>query len=118
MKQITVKEAVDWILKNRKNKAFRYYSPDTIAMEIIHAIKQNVFTYSFDSHGKLNGIVCGEVRPNNEICIMDILTTEKGVVKKFMKIFNELHPNSRIIGHVRDRVRVFYDPNKLERRLM
>lgn len=112
----TIGELVNWILLNRRGKAFRDYTPERITSEIMHSIEKNGFEYSTNIAGQFNGVVCGEVI-DGEFMVYDVLTTENGVMKKLMQTYINRFRSIRIIGHVRDRERHFNNPQKLMERL-
>jgi len=116
MRDVTLKELVDWILANRSKAAFRDYSPNKIANLLIHSMQQGVFCFSFDKEEKINGVVCGERTPYN-VMIHDILTTSPGVIKKFMKHYMTLYPYHTILAERKGKLVTYTNPSKLERRL-
>lgn len=110
----TIKYTVDWVIKNRKGYAFKDYDEARIASAILRGIKTGVFHYSLNDEGMLNGIVVGDRIDLKTVIIHDILTLDKGVVKYFMKVFlRRFGSETRIIGKVGSRDRVFNDPVKL-----
>lgn len=115
---ITIAKAAEWILQNRRGKAFRDYTFGQIVTEITNAIEQRVFTYSLDKEGNLQGIVCGKRDDSKkEVHICSILTLRSGIVKDFMAQFLLCYPQYSIGGLVGKRQRLFKDPIKLHNRL-
>lgn len=117
--QITIKDAVEWVLKHRKKDAFKNHTAGTIALEISHSISEGLFYYSINEDGNLNGLVCCRWGDDQGTIYVDNILTTGGplVIKKFMQYYVTTFPNYQIVGHIRERYRFFNDPSKLLRRL-
>lgn len=109
---------VKWIQKNKKKRAFFGYSDDLVAQEIVEAMANGVFCYHINNSGQLVGVVCG-VRDDldKSVFIHDVLTTEKGVLNRFMERFLLLFPCYTIKGQCNKQDRNFDNPVKLKQRL-
>lgn len=115
---LTVGALVDWILKNRKNGAFKGYSWEKITQEVLQCIENNTLHYSVNTNDEFNGVMCGELDTEKKTYfVYDALTTEKGVVKEFLKTFIALYPGYSLTGNVRNRKRRFNNAIKLQKRL-
>ena len=118
MRNVTIYELVDWVVKHRTGKAFYDYPYNKIASCIVHAINHDVFVYTTDTNEQITGIVCGEKNYKTKtVMIHDILCIKHGAVKKMMQFYLSKYPDWRIVGECRNRVRIFNNPQKLERRL-
>jgi hypothetical protein len=117
MKLPTLEETADWIIHNRTRDAFKDYDKIKIVQLILSSLQSGVFTYHLDENGKLNGIVCGEVKDGKTVFITDILITHEGVLKVFMKRFLNKYKGFRIEGLCRGKTRIFNDTTKLNRRI-
>lgn len=118
MRNISIKELTDWILVNRRGEAFKGYAPNKISNEIKSSIASNVFAFNYDKHECITGIVCGEkLEDGHYIIIHDILTIEKGTMKKFMQFYLSLYPDWPIIAKRNGKLTTYYNPTKLERKM-
>lgn len=88
---ITLRDLVKFILHNRWKGAFPY-DENTIALELLEAEKNGVFSYSTNEFGILNGVAVGTKLANNIVLIHDALTTENGVVRKLLEDFMKAFP--------------------------
>ena len=87
---LTIKDLVEFVIKNRYGKAFKDWSSDSIAIAFRDAIKNNCLVYSLNSNGEINGVLLAERFDDYKVLhINNILTTEKGIVKKFLSKFFE-----------------------------
>ncbi len=117
MRDISLKELVSWTIKNRSKTAFKDYSHNKIAEEIKASIKCKGFTFKCNNKEEIIGIVCCERYDDHTVIVHDVIATQPGIIKEFMKVFLTRFPNHKIIGECRNRPRIFNDPTKLERRL-
>ena len=113
-----IADVLEWIKANRKGNAFKDYTDQRIVVLVYHSIYDNCFAYSLDDKGVFTGVVCGTKNATSKtVWIHDILTIKRGIVKKFMKQFNDTYPDWKIVGMCRGRLRKFNNSSKLERRL-
>jgi hypothetical protein len=105
---------VDWIIANRRGMAFKDYPFAKIDTLVQESANEDLLCISY-KEGKLNGIVCG-TRTAHGIWIHDILTTERGVMKKFLQFYVGKFGQTPILGEAHGRLRLFIDPAKVERK--
>ena len=100
--RVTLQEMVLYCIKNRTPMVFTNWTEGQIANTIYECIKEGTMSYSVNEKtGQINGIVLAyrlETDPNNVLVINDILTTERGVVRKFIQFFRDRFPNMSIEG--------------------
>ena len=111
----TIGETVEWIIKNRRGRAFRGYSPFKILSCISECVDKETMVCISDPSG-IVGVCCGEIR-DNTLYIHDILTIRSGIVKQMLSHFLKRFPGYTLEGMVGDRKRKFTNPQKLFRRL-
>lgn len=102
----TIGEMVKFITDHRRNKVFRHWTAEEIVSAIKDAIERNGFSYCIDSKGAINGVVMGW--PNHEekvFYVSNILATEHGVMKAFIKHFGKLYAGYNIEATRHDRIR-------------
>ncbi|HXB11900.1 MAG TPA: hypothetical protein VNZ45_07945, partial [Bacteroidia bacterium] len=76
-----IKRLVDWILDNRRGRAFKGYPANKIVNEVRAAIKQDVIAIS-TCNNMFSGVALGERNDDKKVIIIhDVLTTKPGVVK-------------------------------------
>ncbi len=115
--KLQVKDVVEFVLQNRKNDAFKNGSPDGIAYHICKAIECNLFHYSVDKEGNINGVCTCSRFDEFTIKVDNILLTEPHLLKEYMKYYIKRFPSCKIIGNIRGRKRIFNDTTKLLRRI-
>lgn len=109
-KTLQIKDIVKFILENRKNKAFRDWSKEAIAVEFSKAFDKKSAVYSLNPAGKINGVVIGEASYEYKVFhVRDILTTEEGVLKKLIKKFLELYPGWDIQAYRHDKLTRYFN---------
>lgn len=90
---VTLQQLVDFVLKNRRGKAFLNYSELNIASSILTASLENTLLYSVDSDGNIDGIVVATKSPEIKVMfINNILTTRHSVLQLFVRTFRKLYP--------------------------
>lgn len=120
MKAITYEEIADWIIENRKSKAFSGYSKDDIIGQIDFCVKHNsMLVIRSPETEEIVGVCCAELHhEEKELFIQDILTTKPHIVKQMMIYVLDNYPNYRITGVNRSgRNRCFTQSHKLFNRL-
>lgn len=101
MKNITIYEVINWIMKHRTGDAFKDYSHNKIANEIINSIKHECFRIEVNYKEEIIGVVCGEkFKEAHCILIHDVLTIHPDALKKFWSIYLNKYPDwSLVAGH-------------------
>ena len=108
---LTLKELVDYCLINRKNKVFRGYSEEEIAIGILNASNKGTLLYCVNERCELTGIVIGEI-VEDKMHVRNILTTDRNAIKAFVKEFKTLWPNLTLTA-IRKGFPVTYNTTKL-----
>ena len=112
-----LRDIVDWVIKNRRGMAFKEYPPNKIANCIKDAIKHDVFVFSHTDR-VINGIACGERNDEEQyIFIHDVLTTQPGIVKKFILYCYTKYPSYAIYGMAHGHYRLINNPTDYARKL-
>lgn len=112
--QPTIKQVAEWIIQNRKKKAFYGYDYDKIVQEIVHSIAHRVFAVSHDEDGNIFGVVCGDKDEGKKaVHIYDILTVRSAIIKSFMAQFLLQYKGYSITATRREAIRVYNNPTKL-----
>src|SRR5882724_599865 len=99
MKNHTIKDIVDFVLKNKRNLGFKNFTtPEDVYHEVRLAMDRNCFAYCTDDiTGKIIGVVTGETAPLYKIFFLrNILTTQRGVVSIFVDKFCSMYPGYNI----------------------
>lgn len=111
-----LKEIVDWIIANRKGKAFKDYSKEKIESEIYESIFFCIFLIAIDEDNNITGVVCGDRDINKkQIFIHDILTTKKGTIELFIKECYSRFPNYTLYGNKKtNKLRTFKTKQLME----
>lgn len=112
----TIGQLVQWILSNRRDRAFQLYDEIRVGAEIVDCIRSGGLLYSTNINDQLDGVCCGKVI-DGEFMVYDVLTTQKGVAKKLAQQFVERYGHMRIVGLCRGRYRSFNNPITLFNRL-
>lgn len=113
----TVEDLADWIITNRRGRAFANYTKDTIMEEISEAIYYGVFVYHCEDN-KIQGVACGKRYDDDKIIwIHDVLTTRPDIIKLFMERFLLVYPEWTIKGQRNGMTRTFSNPSALTSRL-
>ena len=121
----TLGELVQFVLANRKGKAFIGFTEEQIASEILQAAEENTMHYVIDNDKNVCGIViASKVEEMRMMFIKNILTTKPFALKHFVKRFKERFPDYRLRAfrwHGADKTKcdlVDYNTDKLCNRLM
>jgi len=115
MNDLNRRELVDWIIANRRGMAFKDYPYAKIDTLVVESAAQDLLCISTEN-GQINGVVCG-TRVAHGIWIHDILTTKRGVMKKFLQFYVNKFGQIPILGEAHGRLRLFVDPSKVERKM-
>ena len=94
---VTLGQLVQYVLKNRRGKAFFNYTEEHVAYEIYEAAKEGTMLYAVDERGEICGIVvASKVEEMQMMFIKDILTTKAWAIKRFVEIFKKGWPDYRL----------------------
>jgi hypothetical protein len=116
--QVTIEQLVQYILKNRRGNAFKDYSQHLIENGIKIAYNQGTMLCAVNNDGEVCGIVIARAYHEQRIMdILDILTTEKWVLPKFVREFLARFPEYELTG-LRDGIRVDYKTKALCNKIM
>lgn len=116
---ITLGQLVKFILANRKGKAFKDYSEQTIAFQLIEASRNNALLYDVNEVGNPCGIIVCERDDTNKILhVHDILITDsRRTLGKFIRYFKQHLPDYTLSEQKKDQ-RVLVKTDKLCRRIL
>lgn len=113
-----VDELLEYILANRKGKAFPY-QPDIIRTILCNCIIFNTLAYAVNDNGKVIGVVCcRKNEAKKKLFVDDILTTEPSALPVFIRIFTQTYPDYEIEGTTATGKFRTYNTSKLVRRLL
>lgn len=118
MRDITLGELIEWILKNRTSKVFVNYTKEAILREIIHSINHNTLTYVTDA-SDLIGVTTGVVDKSSKVChVTNCIAKTTKALKDMLAWFQNNYPNYTLQAE-RNNGRKFmkYNPTILQRRL-
>lgn len=115
---ITVGDIVDYVLANRRGKAFVDWSREHITDSVINGMKNNTIFYALNTSNEVVGVVVGIKYASIKVVhVSAILTTQKGVLRKFVSMLNKFYPGWLISACRHDR-NVEYSGDKLGRKLL
>ena len=89
---------VQFILKNRKGLAFKDWTEEDITVNLILRFSKQEASFSINNETKeINGVVlaCAN-EPSKTLRVVNILTTEPGVMKTFIRRFQSIYPDFTI----------------------
>lgn len=90
----TVGDLVVYVLKNHKRDGFKDWTVDHLIYKISMGIDSYTTLYSVDKSNNIDGIVVGTKDASKKVIFIDgILTTNVGVLKRFVQMFKRLYPN-------------------------
>lgn len=116
MKELTLKQLVEFCLEHKKEKVFQHYTESDIAWTILKAAEEGCFLYYVNETGTLTGIVCGRIE-NGAMHVTNILTTERQAIKAFVKQFKAKWPTLNLTA-IRKGFPVSYNTSKLCNKLL
>ena len=116
---ITIGQLADWIITNRRDKAFKDYSKEKIIDELNTCANSLSMLYVTNESDEITGVVCCK---NDSIArvlyVYDILATKPGVIKHMLQYFLNNFPQYKLEGINRNgRKRTFNNPIKLYKRI-
>lgn len=103
-------DLVEFILLNRRGKAFVKWTRQEITMALLEALESGTLLYSISPRGYINGVVHGSKHDGHTLHIHNILTIEDGVFRTFVKRFNELYPGWKLEARRHDRIKEYNTP--------
>ena len=111
---ISVGELAEWVIENRRGKAFYGYTFGKVIDEIIECQKKDGLLIISDGP-VITGVICCEDRKEAKILfVYDILTTSKKALKQMLKYCIEHYPGYIIEGLKKTgKKRTFTNPTKL-----
>jgi RNA binding exosome subunit len=112
---MTVGNLIDFVMNNRRGKAFNGWTPIQLADSFLEAIESNLLFYSVD-----NGEVVGVVHAGkfgNTIHVYNILTTRAGVLQQFVQRLTELHPGCELDATRHERIK-HYDAQRFIKKVL
>lgn len=90
----TVGDLVVYVLKNHKRDGFKDWTVNHLIYKISMGIDSYTTLYSVDKSNNIDGIVVGTKDASKKVIFIDgILTTNTGVLKRFVQMFKRLYPN-------------------------
>jgi len=114
MRLLTPSDLIAFVLRYRKNKVFKSFSPEQIWWTISRSIKDNAFFVAVDDvTGQLIGLVCAT--PDHEkkvLRINHVLTTDKRGIPTLLSKYHQHFEGYRMTAARRGR-EVCYDTPKL-----
>lgn len=109
----TIGSLVDFVMRERRGKAFVGWTPIEIAGAIQQGIEDNSMCYSAAPDGRLDGIVVANRHMKDKVIyVTSVLTTRPGVFASFMRMFTVLYPEFSIEAERRGKT-VKYDTKRL-----
>lgn len=103
---LKIADVVEYILANRKNKAFAGWTPLEITSAVAKAIAERTFLYDVNNYGKICGLSIG-YKSGTTIHITGILTTERESFKRLVQGFIRLYPDHTLSALRRDRFHTY-----------
>src|SRR6266516_3688079 len=118
MANYQVKDLVNFVLKNRKGKAFQEWTADEIALAFSKAFMKNEAAWSINKQGEIDGVIIAHAFPEAKILyIENILTTSRGVIKSFLQLYYKLYPGFSIEARRRGKYTSYKNTEKLLKRM-
>lgn len=102
---MTLRELVDFVIANRRGKAFENWTPIQIAEAFIQGIEDRTLLFAME-----NDTLVGVVHCERFGCVMyvhNILATKSGVLRQFVQRFKELYPQCRLEAHRHGRRKIY-----------
>lgn len=94
---LQVKDLVDFVIKNRRGKAFEGREIEDIIHEIRQALHQSCISWCVDKENKIVGLALGTIIPEqNVFYVTNILTTRPKVMAILLDKFQQLYPGYRL----------------------
>lgn len=115
--ELSVKDIVDYVLKNRgegKNRTcFREWTAEDIARYFASNVHNGTAAYFTDEKtGKLTGVVTGYVVSPTVFHVDNILTTDRRCIKAFIVLFERMYPGFSIRATRQGKL-IYYNTERL-----
>lgn len=99
-------------MKHRSGKAYEGWNPHQIATAVEQAIEDHCFLYAAGPSGELAGVVtCLRFNSDKTLYVSGILTTQRDVLAKFVKVFRTWFPGWKLEGERNGRIK-HYDTDR------
>lgn len=96
---ITVRDIVEYILKNRSGMAFKNWTADQLAVDIAKAIDERLLSVVTNDAGKIVGVVRGKYYDDKTKTIfIDNIVTSSGMMKKAVSTALLLYPEVKFFA--------------------
>lgn len=122
---VTLGQLVEYVLKNRRGKAFFGYTEQQIAIDILMFAKMGTMLYDVNDNDEICGIVIADkTEEDKTMFVRDVLTTSPNTLKKFIAHFKSKFPTYRLIaqrwrGLGRNKAKIVnYNTDKLCNKIM
>jgi len=110
---ISVGNIVDYVVANRRKKAFEGWLPSEIAQHVIECAEDRSMVYAVGSDGEVVGVVtCQRFDKDKVLFVTNILTSARNLLPEFIKVFKALYPGYSLEADRRGK-RVVYNTPKL-----
>lgn len=112
-RNLTIENLADWIIANRRKKAFKDWSKKSLMAVFYVKLQRHEAAYTTDEEGNLTGVVVIDTAPDyKRVHVGNILTTSKKAFKQFIKLFQSWYPGWDIQGYRRDEELILYNTPK------
>ena len=95
---ITIGQMADWILENRKNKVFKNYTKEEIAIAIVDGIESNTLLYEAEGDKILGMLLSVKMEDKKIIFVTENLATNLTILGRFLRRMLEMYPGYNIEG--------------------
>lgn len=110
---MTVKDAVEFLVKFGKDNTCQGYTPAKIAKQLTISIKNNTLFWATNTENKLVGVGYGYVNTRKQIfTVWNLVTTERWAIASMLQKVLELYPNYQLYAFRRNKL-IKYNTNKL-----
>lgn len=109
----TIEDLTNYILVNRKGKAFLNWTRQQIVEIINQCLEDNSLGYAVDSDNKIVGVICAIKHGQEKVLyITAVLCTAPKLLSKFVELYNILYPGWKLEALRRDK-KVTYNTDRL-----
>ena len=98
MNQPNIIQIADWILANRRGKAFLDYSREQIINELANSVINNSGLVSTNDRGVIDGVVTCKIDREKKLCYVQNILANHTVMKRMLQYFNETFPSYHLYG--------------------
>lgn len=98
MNRLKIKDAVEFIIRYRRDKVYRGFSYREIVEDVVDAIRHNAFGWIMDRQGQIVGIVSGEPDPARRVLHIRHFLAIAPVLKEFAALYRQHYPGWTITG--------------------